>query len=228
MGLESKYTAPLVGVSSAASRCSSVLFPAPEGATIATISPRRKLRFASVKTVNDRAPVPYVFLMLRASSTTGASGKPLELPAPASAPALVSKFILGPHSPLRMAANPERPPTYLDAGRAIPVPRQAPKIAPPRPNHFPFMPEPCPARNQAPNGHFVKRLIAFISNVYSGQFFPIKVPGQPSIRPDIHAVMIGANRAPKLAFPPGKPSFWDIYQRLATGLPLFIAQDVHR
>src|SRR5260370_39890147 len=26
--------------------------------------------------------------------------------------------------------------------------------------------------------------------------------------------MIGANRAPKLAFPPGKPSFWDIYQRL--------------
>src|SRR5216684_5518686 len=117
MGLEAKYTAPLVGVSSAASRCSSVLFPAPEGATIATISPRRKLRFASVKTVNDRAPVPYVFLMLRASSTTGASGKPLEL----SAPALVLKFILGPHSPLRMAANPERPPTYLDAGRAIPV-----------------------------------------------------------------------------------------------------------
>src|SRR6266404_2756133 len=113
MGLEAKYTVPLVGVSSAASRCSSVLFPAPEGATIATISPRRKLRFASVKTVNDRAPVPYVFLMLRASSTTGASGKPLELPAPASAPALVSKFILGPHSPLRMAANLERPPTYF-------------------------------------------------------------------------------------------------------------------
>src|SRR6266481_8727662 len=126
MGLEAKYTAPLVGVSSAASRCSSVLFPAPEGATIATISPRRKLRFASVKTVKARAPIPYVFLMLRASSTTRASGKLLEFP-PASDPALVSEFILGPHTPLRVAANPERPPTYLDAGRAIPVPRQAPQ-----------------------------------------------------------------------------------------------------
>src|SRR4029077_19194114 len=127
MGLEAKYTAPLVGVSSAARRCSSVLFPAPEGATIATISPRRKLRFASVKTVKDRAPVPYVFLMLRASSTTCPSEKPLEFPAPVSDPALVSKFILGPHSPPRMAANPKRPLTYLDAGRAIPVPRQTPK-----------------------------------------------------------------------------------------------------
>src|SRR6266446_1617234 len=127
MGLEAKYTAPLVGVSSAAKRCRNVLFPAPEGATIATISPRRKLRFASVKTVKARAPMPYVFLMPRASSTTRASAKLLECLAPASDPSLVSKFILGPHSPLRMAANPERPPTYLDAGRAIPVPRQAPQ-----------------------------------------------------------------------------------------------------
>src|SRR6266478_654626 len=180
MGLEAKYTAPLVGVSSAAKRCRNVLFPAPEGATIATISPRRKLRFASVKTVKARAPIPYVFLMLRASSTTRASGKLLEFP-PASDPALVSEFILGPHTPLRVAANPERPPTYLDAGRAIPVPRQAPKIAPPRPNHFPFMPEPCPARNQAPNGHFVKRLIAFISNVYGAQFFPSSYEDNPRL-----------------------------------------------
>src|SRR6266446_2215814 len=59
MGLEAKYTAPLVGVSSAANKCNSVLFPAPDGATIATISPRRKLRFASAKTVRDRAPTPY-------------------------------------------------------------------------------------------------------------------------------------------------------------------------
>src|SRR5258707_12580873 len=110
MGLEAKYTAPFVGVSSAASRCSSVLFPAPEGTTIATSSPRRKLRGASVKPVNDRAPVPYVFLMLRASSTTGASGKPLERPAPASAPALHSAFILGPHCARRVAANPEHAP----------------------------------------------------------------------------------------------------------------------
>src|SRR4029077_7670370 len=113
MGLEAKYTAPLVGVSSAASRCSSVLFPAPEGATIATISPRRKLRFASVRTVKDRAPMPYVFLILRASSTTGGSGKLVELPAPASDPVLVSKFIVGQHSPLGGAANPKRPLTLF-------------------------------------------------------------------------------------------------------------------
>src|SRR5256885_5840290 len=96
MGLEAKYTAPLVGVSSAANRCSKVLFPAPDGATIATISPRRKLKFASAKTVSARAPTPYVFFRLRASSTICASRTP---PKSALAPALPSAFIRGPHFP---------------------------------------------------------------------------------------------------------------------------------
>src|SRR5260221_712962 len=97
MGFEAKYTAPLVGVSSAANRCSKVLFPAPDGATIATISPRRKLRLASVNTVKDRAPTPYVFLKLRASSITCASRKPLALATPTYCPGLASEFILSPH-----------------------------------------------------------------------------------------------------------------------------------
>src|SRR5690348_12591732 len=72
---------------------------------------------------------------------------------------------------------------------------------PSRPNRFPFMPGPCLARNQAQNGYFVKRLIAFISTVYGGQFFPIEARRPSSIRPNAHAMMIGANRAPK----PGSP-----------------------
>src|SRR6202171_5669745 len=95
MGLEAKYTAPLVGVSSAASRCSRVLLPAPDGATMATISPRRKVRFASAKTVKDRVPAPYVFRKLRASSTICASGMAAGLTALATAPELASEFILG-------------------------------------------------------------------------------------------------------------------------------------
>src|SRR5579862_6604733 len=67
MAFEAKYTVPLVGVSSAASRCSKVLLPAPDGATIATISPRRKIKFASVKIDKLFSPVPYVFFKLRAS-----------------------------------------------------------------------------------------------------------------------------------------------------------------
>src|SRR5258708_7991842 len=97
MGFEAKYTAPLVGVSSAANRCSKVLFPAPDGATIATISPRRKLRLASVNTVKDRAPTPYVFLKLRASSITCASRKPLAFPTPTYFPGLPSESPLRPH-----------------------------------------------------------------------------------------------------------------------------------
>ena len=57
-GFRAKYTVPLVGVSSAASKCSKVLLPAPDGATIATISPRRKLRFASTKIGRVCAPDP--------------------------------------------------------------------------------------------------------------------------------------------------------------------------
>src|SRR5260370_19877792 len=104
----------------------------------------------------------------------------------------------------------------------FPYPARPPKSRRRDPNHFPFMPEPCPTRNQLQNGHFVKRLIAFISNVYSGQFFPIKVPGHSSIRPDIHAVMISSNGAAKLAFPPRKPSSWEIYERQAKVVALFI------
>jgi hypothetical protein len=55
-----------------------VLLPAPDGATIATISPRRKLRFASIKIGKAFAPEPYVFFRLRASRTTAASGKNVE------------------------------------------------------------------------------------------------------------------------------------------------------
>src|ERR1700730_7887502 len=119
MGFEAKYTAPLVGVSSAASRCSKVLFPAPDGATIATISPRRKLRLASVKTVKDRAPVPYVFLKLRASSITCASRKPLAFATPAYCPGLASEFIPSPHPHARVQLP---VPIHLDAGSAITVP----------------------------------------------------------------------------------------------------------
>jgi hypothetical protein len=52
------------------------------------------------------------------------------------------------------------------------------------------MPEPCLARNQAQNGYFVKRLIAFISNVYGGQILPVEVRGPSSIRPNAHAMMM--------------------------------------
>src|SRR6266478_6722947 len=38
-------------------------------------------------------------------------------------------------------------------------------------------------------------------------------------RLDAHAVIIGANRAPKLAFPPRNPSCSDIFQRLLHGFP---------
>src|SRR4029077_12626730 len=75
MAFVPKYTVPLVGVSSAASKWSNVLFPAPDGATIATISPRRKLRFASTKIGSVRSPEPYDFFKLQASRTTAASGE---------------------------------------------------------------------------------------------------------------------------------------------------------
>src|SRR6266849_5599996 len=55
---EPKYTVPLVGVSSAASRWSSVLFPAPEGPTMATISPSRTARSTPASTVTSAAPEP--------------------------------------------------------------------------------------------------------------------------------------------------------------------------
>src|SRR5215475_11011978 len=67
MAFEAKYTVPLVGVSSAASRCSKVLLPAPDGATIATISPRCKIKFASTKIDKLLSPAPYVFFKLRPS-----------------------------------------------------------------------------------------------------------------------------------------------------------------
>src|SRR5580704_2830606 len=67
MAFEAKYTVPLVGVSSAASRCNKVLLPAPDGATIATISPRCKIKFASIKIDKLFSPAPYVFFRLRAS-----------------------------------------------------------------------------------------------------------------------------------------------------------------
>ena len=46
---DSKYTVPLVGVSSAASRCNKVLFPAPDGPTIAIISPARTREIHAVQ-----------------------------------------------------------------------------------------------------------------------------------------------------------------------------------
>jgi len=58
MALFAKYTVPLVGVSSAASKCKRVLLPAPDGATMATISPWCKLRFASDKTARLFSPLP--------------------------------------------------------------------------------------------------------------------------------------------------------------------------
>src|SRR5260370_1383849 len=72
MAFVAKYTVPLVGVSSAASKCSKVLLPAPDGATIATISPCRKLKFASARTQMLFSPLPYVFFRPRDSSTTTA------------------------------------------------------------------------------------------------------------------------------------------------------------
>src|SRR5436305_10979336 len=93
MGLEAKYTAPLVGVSSAANKCSKVLLPAPDGATIATISPRRKLKLASVRTVKERAPAPYVFRKPRASSTTSSRNPLPRVPSAAANLALFSELI---------------------------------------------------------------------------------------------------------------------------------------
>src|SRR5579871_133665 len=72
MAFEAKYTVPLVGVSSAASRCNKVLLPAPDGATIATISPGCKIKFASIKIDKLFSPAPYVFFKLRASRITDA------------------------------------------------------------------------------------------------------------------------------------------------------------
>jgi hypothetical protein len=62
------------------------------------------------------------------------------------------------------------------------------------------MPEPCLARNQAQNGYFVKRLIAFISNVYGGQILPIEVRGPSFDQAERPRHDDGANRAPKLRF----------------------------
>src|SRR6266481_4741719 len=84
MGLESKYTVPLVGVSSAASRCRSVLFPAPEGATIATISPSASCRFTSARIVSCALPEPYTLRSPRASRTTRPEVLPLVRPSCAS------------------------------------------------------------------------------------------------------------------------------------------------
>src|SRR6267154_1324372 len=122
MGLEAKYTAPLVGLSSAASRCNNVLFPAPDGATMATISPRRKLKLASAKTVKDRDPAPYVFRKPRASSITGDSGTPYAVAAPASDPELASELMSSPHFPMLLVARLSSAAIYLDAGTANPVP----------------------------------------------------------------------------------------------------------
>jgi hypothetical protein len=80
------------------------------------------------------------------------------------------------------------------------------------------MPEPCLARNQAQNGYFVKRLIAFISNVYGGQFCPVEARGPSSIRPNDHALLLGANRAPKLRSA-WQNALWDMFQEQLHGFP---------
>src|SRR6266704_1527556 len=58
MAFVAKYTVPLVGVFSAASKWSKVLLPAPDGATTATISPCRKIKFASASTEMLFSPRP--------------------------------------------------------------------------------------------------------------------------------------------------------------------------
>ena len=54
-----------------------MLFPAPEGATMATISPRFKCRFASLKTINSSCGPWKIFRSERASRTNAP-----KLPAP--------------------------------------------------------------------------------------------------------------------------------------------------
>ena len=51
-----KYTVPLVGVSSAASRCSNVLFPEPEGPISATISPGATARVTPASATTSLSP----------------------------------------------------------------------------------------------------------------------------------------------------------------------------
>src|SRR5271155_2506562 len=74
-----KYTVPLVGVSSAASRCNKVLLPVPEGPTTATISPRAIVRFIPARGVTSCAPERKVFRRFsprRISRVPGAVGSP--------------------------------------------------------------------------------------------------------------------------------------------------------
>src|SRR5215471_4532543 len=78
MAFEAKYTVPLVGVSSAANRCNKVLLPAPDGATIATISPRCKIKFASIKIGKLFSPAPYVFFKFRASRIADAEADEID------------------------------------------------------------------------------------------------------------------------------------------------------
>ncbi len=56
-----KYTVPLVGVSSAASRCNSVLFPVPEGPRMAIISPCWAEKSISLRGAISCAPEQKVF-----------------------------------------------------------------------------------------------------------------------------------------------------------------------
>ena len=73
---------------------------------------------------------------------------------------------------------------------------------------------------------FVKRLIAFISIVYGGQFFPIEARGPSSIRLNAHALTIGANRAPKPLSP--EENLVEYAPGAVAGFRLFIAKNFHR
>ena len=66
--IEAKYRAPLVGASSAPRMCKSVLLPAPEVPTMASISPRRTLKLNPSKSRRRPRPVTYSFRRSRTSS----------------------------------------------------------------------------------------------------------------------------------------------------------------
>ena len=63
--VEAQYTVPAEGASSAPRMCKSVLFPAPDWPTIATISPRATVKSSPWNKVSAPRAVRYVFSRLR-------------------------------------------------------------------------------------------------------------------------------------------------------------------
>ena len=192
MAFVAKYTVPLVGVSSAASKCNKVLLPAPDGATIATISPCRKLKFASARTEMLFSPLPYVFFRPRDSRTTVALGR-------ACVATPLANCVCWVILPLAFRRHPAPSLLFnLDASGAIPVPQQrsARYLCRNLPKVFPISASPLPTAKRAILRQTETLIIFLFSTACRGYLLRPRVEGCAPVSPTCLSALVGANLAP--------------------------------